>query len=163
MYEESLAMPFIIRWPGVVKAGSRFKPMIQNIDYAPTFLEIAGLMIPPEIQGRSFVSILKGQIPDDWRKSVYYHYYEFPQPHRVAPHRGVRTEQYKLVHYYRTDEWECFDLKTDPQEMRSVYADPSYAEKARHSSRNWPGWKSNTRCRRWHRNRIHSIANTIVG
>jgi len=128
MYEESLAMPFIIRWPGVVKAGSRFKPMIQNIDYAPTFLEIAGLTIPPEIQGRSFVSILKGQIPDDWRKSVYYHYYEFPQPHHVPPHRGVRTEQYKLVHYYRTDEWECFDLKTDPQEMRSVYADPAYAE-----------------------------------
>ncbi len=129
MYEESLAMPFIIRWPGVVKAGTRYKPMIQNIDYAPTFLEIAGLTIPPEIQGRSFVSILKGRIPDDWRKSLYYHYYEYPQPHRVAPHRGVRTEQYKLVHYYQTDEWEFFDLEKDPQEMRSVYDDPSYADR----------------------------------
>jgi arylsulfatase A-like enzyme len=128
MYEESLKMPFVIRWPGVVRPGTALNPMIQNIDYAPTLLEMAGLDAPPEIQGRSFVPILKGKTPDDWRTSIYYHYYEYPQWHRVAPHYGIRTERYKLIHYCLTDEWELFDLQKDPQEMRSLYNDPQYAD-----------------------------------
>jgi len=127
MYEESLAMPFIIRWPGQVAPGTRFAPMIQNIDYAPTFLEMAGRPAPADVQGRSFAPILRGQTPADWRRSIYYHYYEFPAEHQVARQCGVRTAQHKLIHYYQTDEWELFDLAKDPREMRSVYADPAYA------------------------------------
>lgn len=127
MYEESFRMPFIIRWPGVVKPGSRFTPMIQNIDYAPTFLAMAGLPAPDGVQGRSFLPILKGETPADWRDSLYYHYYEYPMPHGVRPHRGVRTKRYTLVHYYTVGEWELFDLEKDPNQMKSVYADPAQA------------------------------------
>lgn len=128
MYEESLRMPFLIRWPGVIKAGSRNRDLIQNIDFAPTFLEIAGVSAPETIQGRSIVSLLKGQRPDDWRESLYYHYYEFPGAHSVRRHYGVRTERYKLIHFYRKQEWELFDLATDPDEMRNEYANPNYSE-----------------------------------
>ena len=128
MYEESLRMPFVIRWPGTVAPGSRNRDLVQNIDFAPTFLEMAGAMIPDEIQGRSFVSLLKGQGPDDWRKSIYYHYYEFPGAHSVRRHYGVRTERYKLMHFYRKQEWEFFDLATDPDEMRNEYYNPNYQE-----------------------------------
>ena len=121
-------MPFVIRWPGVVRPQTVFEPMIQNIDYAPTFLEMAGLHVPKEIQGESFVPILQGKTPPDWRKSLYYHYYEFPIWHHVAPHRGVRTERYKLIHYYQTGEWELFDLQKDPHEMHSLYTEPEYAD-----------------------------------
>jgi len=127
MYEESLSMPLIVRWPGVVKPGSRFRPMVQNIDYAPTLLEIAGGAAPATVHGRSFVPILGGRTPKDWRTSVYYHYYEFPQDHRVQAHVGVRTDRYKLIYYYPVDQWELFDLDHDPHEMKSVYADPKYA------------------------------------
>jgi len=128
MYEESLRMPFLARWPARIRPGTRMPLMIQNIDYAPTFLEAAGLPIPEDIQGRSLVPLLEGQRPGDWRRSIYYHYYEFPAVHMVAKHYGVRTDRYKLIHYYETDEWECFDLETDPNELRSVYADPEYAQ-----------------------------------
>jgi arylsulfatase A-like enzyme len=127
MYEESLSMPLIVRWPGVVKPGSRFRPMVQNIDYAPTMLEIAGGAAPSTVHGRSLVPILGGRTPKDWRTSVYYHYYEFPQDHRVQAHVGVRTDRYKLISYYPVDQWELFDLQHDPREMKSVYANPSYA------------------------------------
>ncbi|MDA7633446.1 sulfatase [bacterium] len=128
MYEESLRMPFLIRWPGVIKAGSRNRDLIQNIDFAPTFLELAGATTPDAIQGRSIVPLLKGQRPNDWRDSLYYHYYEFPGAHSVRRHYGVRTERYKLIHFYRKQEWEFFDLATDPDEMRNEYGNPNYRE-----------------------------------
>jgi len=127
MYEESLRMPFLARWPARIPPGTRVPEMIQNIDYAPTFLEAAGLAVPEDIQGESLVSLMEGRSGGTWRGSIYYHYYEFPAVHMVAKHYGVRTERYKLIHYYETDEWECFDLQTDPDELRSVYDDPAYA------------------------------------
>jgi arylsulfatase A-like enzyme len=130
MYEESLKMPFIIRWPGVIKPGSANKEMISNVDFAATFLDVAGCgeQTPKAMQGRSFVPLLKGQTPADWRKSFYYHYYEFPGAHSVAKHYGVRTKRHKLIHYYRVGEWELFDLQSDPHELKSVYDDPAYSE-----------------------------------
>jgi arylsulfatase A-like enzyme len=127
MYEESLRMPFVARWPRRIEAGTRVPQMIQNIDYAPTFIELAGGQVPVDVHGESLVGLLSGDTPDEWRESIYYHYYEYPRPHRVAPHYGVRTERHKLVYYYQTQEWELFDLETDPSEVRSVYADPGYA------------------------------------
>lgn len=127
IYEESLHMPFIIRWPGVVKPGTRFTPFLQNIDYAPTFVEMAGGPIPAGLHGRSIVPILRGATPADWRKSVYYHYYDEAGAHNVANHYGVRTERFTLAHFYGTDEWELFDNEFDPQQLRNVYADPKQA------------------------------------
>ncbi len=128
MYEESLRMPLIVRWPGVVKRGSVDDHLVQNLDFAETFLGIAGVQPPADMQGRSIVPLLKGQSPGDWRKSIYYHYWEFPAVHMVNRHYGVRTDRYKLIYYYELKEWELFDLKKDPQELRSVYDDPSYAD-----------------------------------
>ena len=99
--------------------------MAMNLDFAETFLDIAGAKIPADMQGKSLVPLLTGKTPADWRKSVYYHYYEFPQPHHVHPHYGIRTERYKLIHFYTIDEWELFDLEKDPQEMKSIYAEES--------------------------------------
>jgi len=126
MYEESLRMPFVARWPAKIPAGLRVPHMIQNIDYAPTFLSVAGLPVPEEIQGESLVPLLEGEEPDSWRESIYYHYYEFPAVHMVAKHYGVRTDRHKLIHYYETGEWECFDLERDPHELHNVYTDPDY-------------------------------------
>ncbi len=128
MYEESMRMPLIVRWPGVVKAGSEDKHLVQNLDFAQTFLDIAGVKADPAMQGRSIVPLLKGQAPADWRTSIYYHYYEYPRPHRVQKHYGVRTDRYKLIYYYPVDEWELFDLHKDPDELNSVYGHPAYAE-----------------------------------
>jgi len=127
MYEESLGMPFLARWPARIAAGTRVPQMIQNIDYAPTFLELAGQPVAQDVQGESLVGLMTGEPPAGWRESIYYHYYEYPQPHRVAPHYGVRTDRHKLVYYYQTDEWELFDLVDDPNELRSVYDDPARA------------------------------------
>lgn len=104
IYEESLHMPFIIRWPGVVKPGTRFTSFIQNIDYGPTFVEMAGSKTPDGLHGKSFVPILRGDKPADWRKSIYYHYYD-PR-HGVAKHYGLRSDRYTLAHFYDTMEWE---------------------------------------------------------
>ncbi len=128
MYEESLRMPFLIRYPGKVKAGSVNDGMILNVDFAPTFLEYAGLSIPADIQGRSIVPLLRGEKPKDWRTSMYYRYYHYPQDHRVQPHHGIRTERYKLIYFNKINEWELFDLQKDPHELRSVYADAAYGE-----------------------------------
>lgn len=127
IYEESLHMPFIISWPGVVKPGTRFTPFIQNIDYAPTFVDMAGGKIPAGLHGKSIVPILRGKTPANWRNSVYYHYYDKNGAHNVANHYGVRTDRYTLAYYYATDEWELFDNEKDPQQLRSVYSDPDYA------------------------------------
>ena len=126
IYEESLHMPLILRWPGVVNPGSRFKQLVQNIDYASTFCEITGAKAADNLHGRSFVPILRGETPDQWRKSVYYHYYD--RGHGVARHYGMRDHRYTLAHFYETDEWELFDLEKDPKQLKSVYSDPAYAE-----------------------------------
>ena len=129
MYEESLEMPLIIKWPGVTKPGSRSTAMVQNIDYGETFLEAAGAPIPDDMQGHSLVPLLKGETPEDWRKSIYYHYYEYPSVHMVPRHNGVRTEKYKLIQFYEFGEWEFYDLEADPDEITNQYDNPEYAAK----------------------------------
>ncbi|MCP5537548.1 MAG: sulfatase [Akkermansiaceae bacterium] len=125
MFEESFKMPFLIRWPGVVKAGSRPEAMIQNIDYAPTFLAAAGLSAPDEVQGKSILPILKDP-SKSVRESLYYAYYEVGE-HAVPQHFGVRTATHKLFYIPSTQEWQMFDLKKDPQEMTNVAENPEYA------------------------------------
>lgn len=128
MYEESFRMPLLVRWPGKTVPGTRSSALTQNIDFAPTFLEAAGVPIPEDVQGESLVPLLKGERPADWRDALYYHYYHYPSVHHVARHYGVRTDRCKLIHYYNTDEWELFDLQKDPQELNSVYNNPEYAQ-----------------------------------
>ncbi|MCP5516182.1 MAG: sulfatase-like hydrolase/transferase [Verrucomicrobiales bacterium] len=129
MFEESLKMPFLIRWPGVIPAGVRSEALIQNIDYAPTFLDVAGVSVPSEIQGRSLVPVLKnaGRPTADWRDAIYYAYYENVAAHNVPMHDGVRSAHHKLMFFPRTREWQLFDLEKDPLELRSVHDDPAYA------------------------------------
>lgn len=130
MYEESLRTPLLIHWPGHGRPASETELMVQNIDMAPTFLELAGVPVPGDMQGRSLVPLLEGEEPSDWRDSIYYHYYQdVATTHHVQPHYGVRTERYKLIHFYMINEWELFDLKKDPNEMKSVYGNPEYSAK----------------------------------
>ncbi|MBI3861966.1 MAG: sulfatase [Planctomycetia bacterium] len=128
MYEESLRMPLMIRWPGKVKPGSVSSDFVSNLDFAETLLEAAGVSVPADMQGRSLVSVLEGRTPADWRKTHYYQYYEFPAVHSVPRHYGVRTARHKLIHFYQLGEWELFDLEQDPHEMQSVYDDPKNAD-----------------------------------
>ncbi len=128
MYEESVRTPLVVRWPGGAKPGSHVTQMVQNIDMAATFVELAGGEVPAEFQGESLVPLLRGQRPK-WRDSIYYHYYQGSKStHKVHRHRGVRTERHKLIHFTEIDEWELFDLEGDPHELKSVYGDPAYAE-----------------------------------
>ncbi len=132
MYEESFRTPFIAKWPGKIKAGSVNTDLVQNIDFAETFLELANAPIPSDMQGRSVVPLLIGKTPDDWRKSLYYHYYEFPQPHHVPRHEGVFDGQQKLIRFYgegvkNGEEWEFYDLKNDPSEMHNCFGKPENA------------------------------------
>jgi len=129
IFEESLRTPMLIRWPNVAKPGTVCTDIVSTIDFAPTFLEAAGMAFPPGIHGQSLTPVLKGETPKDWRKSFYYHYYEYPGPHDVHKHYGVVTDQYKLVRFYElgTDSWELFDRKADPKELRSVYGQSEYA------------------------------------
>jgi arylsulfatase A-like enzyme len=126
MYEESLKMPLIIHWPGETKPGSKNTDLVQNLDYAETFLEMAGAPIPEDMQGRSLVPLLKGE-KTDWRDAIYYHYFEYPSVHMVARHNGVRSERFKLIQFYQFGEWEFYDLKIDPQELANQYENPKYA------------------------------------
>jgi arylsulfatase A-like enzyme len=129
MYEESFRTPLLVRWPGHVAGGSVEKRIVSNLDFAETFLDIADVEVPGDMQGASLVPLFEGRPVDDWRDSFYYHYYEGPPAvHTVARHYGVATDRYKLIHYYDLDQWELFDLEDDPQEMMSVYSDPNYAE-----------------------------------
>jgi arylsulfatase A-like enzyme len=128
MYEESLTMPLLVRWPARVKAGSVNNDMVLNVDFAPTLLDVAGERVPADMQGRSFLPLLRGQTPRDWRTSMYYRYYHYPQDHRVQPHYGVRTELYKLIFFNKIAQWELYDLKADPHELKNLYADPAQAE-----------------------------------
>ncbi len=130
MYEESLKMPLIVRWPGVTDPGSESEALVQNLDFAQTLLDMAGVEAPSAMQGRSLVPILQGETPADWRTSIYYQYFEFPQPHHVHPHEGVRTDRHKLIHFYTLDQWELFDLEADPDELHNVYGSAAYADVA---------------------------------
>jgi len=127
MYEESLKMPLIVKWPGVTQPGTTSDLMVQNLDYAETFLEMANVEIPSDMQGASLVPLLKGEQHEDWRDAIYYHYYEFPSVHMVSRHYGVRTERYKLMYFYQLDEWEFYDLQEDPDELTNQYANQQYA------------------------------------
>jgi len=128
MYEESFRTPLLIRYPKEIKSGSVVDKLIQNLDFAPTFLDFAGVDIPEEIQGESFRNIVNGK-SDEWRDALYYTYYEYPSVHMVKRHYGVRTDRYKLMHfYYDIDEWEMYDLEKDPSEMKNIYENPAYAD-----------------------------------
>jgi arylsulfatase A-like enzyme len=133
MDEESLRIPLVIRYPKFIKPGSETDLFSLNVDYAPTILDFAGVPIPEDMQGRSLRPILEGNEPADWRKTFYYHYYEHPdfQFQDVPPHYGVRTERYKLIHYYPTEKvaasgWELLDMKVDPLELTNQYGNPQY-------------------------------------
>jgi N-acetylglucosamine-6-sulfatase len=129
MFEESLKMPFLVRWPGKIKPGTRSQALIQNIDYGPTFLDIAGADIPEAMQGRSLKPLFEnggGRTPD-WRDAIYYAYYENAAVHAVPIHDGIRTARHKLMYFPRNGEWNLFDLMTDPHEMKSVHQETAYA------------------------------------
>ena len=128
IYEESLRMPFIVKYPKLVKAGSKNEDIISNIDFAPTLLDLANIKTTQPIQGVSFKSNLEGTTPTDWQKGMYYHYYEFPYWHHVQPHYGIRTQKYTLAHfYYNIDVWELYDLEKDPQQLNNIINAPEYA------------------------------------
>ena len=136
MYEESFRTPLLVRWPNHVKPGSVNTDFVQNIDFAETFLAMAGVEAPEEMQGENIIPLMKGQTPTDWRKSLYYHYYEFPGPHSVRKHEGVSEKRFKLIRYYGKgvpdgEEWEFFDLEKDPSEMKSEYANPEYSNEVK--------------------------------
>ena len=130
MYEQSLRMPLIMRYPKEIAAGQVTKQMALNLDFAPTFLDYAGAAVPADMQGASLRQVARGENPDGWRSSMYYHYYEYPHGwHSVKQHYGVRTEQYKLIHFYNDiDAWELYDLQADPKEINNVYGNAEYAE-----------------------------------
>ena len=128
IYNESFKIPLLIRWPNQITAGTTNDEMVQNLDFAQTFLEAAQIEIPDDMQGESLIPLLKGDTSQWNRESVYYHYYEYPGAHMVKRHYGIVTKKFKLVHfYYDIDEWELYDRKNDPQEMKNVYYDPAYA------------------------------------
>ena len=128
MYEESLRTPLLMRYPKEISAGSKVNALIQNLDFAPTFLDYAGVPIPEDIQGESFRNIVN-QKTENGRDAIYYTYYEYPSVHMVKRHYGVRTERYKLMHfYYDIDEWELYDLEKDPTEMINLYGQKEYEE-----------------------------------
>jgi len=128
IYEESLRTPFMIRYPGVIQPGTSIPQLMVNIDWAPTMLDIAGVEAPKEIQGKSFLPLVKGNT-QHWRKAAYYHYYEFPQPHHVYPHFGVRTEKFTLARFYdQADTWELYDLEKDPGEVNNIYGQKGYEQ-----------------------------------
>jgi arylsulfatase A-like enzyme len=127
MYEPSLRIPLLVSWPGVIQAGSTTRLFAINADYAPTFLDIASLPIPKDIQGHSLIPLLKGESPKDWRSSMYYRYYHDPGHHNTRAHYGVRTQTHKLIHYWKKNAWELFDLSQDPAEQKNIYDAPEAA------------------------------------
>jgi arylsulfatase A-like enzyme len=129
IYDESFKTPLLIRWPNQIKAGMTNEEMVQNLDFAQTFLEAAQIQAPTDMQGESFMPLLKGEVRGWDRDAVYYHYYEYPGWHSVKRHYGIVTKDYKLVHfYYDIDEWELYDRKKDLLEMKNVYQDPEYKD-----------------------------------
>ena len=128
MYEECLRMPFLVRWPAGIKPGSVAPGMALNVDFAPTFLEAAGLPVPADMQGRSLVPLLRGRTPADWRTSMYYRYYHDPGDHNTRAHYGVRTTTHKLISFWKTGQWELFDLVNDPGELHNLYGQPGHEQ-----------------------------------
>jgi arylsulfatase A-like enzyme len=128
MYEKSIKMPFLVRWPGTIKPGTVQDAMAINPDFAPTFMDLAGLSVPADMQGRSLVPLLKGQHPADWRTSWYYRYYHDPGDHNTRAHYGVRTATHKLIYFWKKDQWEMYDLVKDPDELHNRYNDPAQQE-----------------------------------
>jgi arylsulfatase A-like enzyme len=128
IYDESFKTPLLVRWPGVIAPGMVNTQMVQNLDFAQTFLAAANIDAPSDMQGESLIPLFKGET-ENFRDAVYYHYYEYPAVHMVKRHYGIVTQDYKLVHFYDDiDEWELYDRKKDPQELQNVYSDPAYAE-----------------------------------
>ncbi len=128
MYEESFRTPLLIRYPKEIKPGTKISQLVQNLDFFPTFMDYAGVAIPEDVQGESFRKLVSCE-SSEWRDAVYYTYYEYPSVHMVKRHYGVATERYKLMHfYYDIDEWEMYDLQTDPSEMQNIYNNPAYAD-----------------------------------
>ncbi len=127
MYEESIRMPFVVRWPAGITPNTKSDAIGLNIDFAPTFLDLAGLPASPEMQGRSLLPLLKRRTPIDWRTSMYYRYYHDPGDHNTRVHYGVRTRTHKLIHYWKKDQWELFDLTQDPHELHNLYGQPGMA------------------------------------
>ena len=128
IYEESFKTPLLVRWPGMIEPGIENTQMVQNLDFAPTFLAAAGIEVPEYMQGESLIPLFRGET-ENFRDAVYYHYYEYPGAHMVKRHYGIVTEKYKLAHfYYDVDEWELYDRKKDPMEMNNVVDDPAYAD-----------------------------------
>ena len=127
MYDESYRTPLMVKWPGKVQAGSVNSDLVSNLDFAQTFLEMAGVEQPKDMQGASLVPILEGKKPSDWRKSHYYHYYEYPGWHMVHRHEGVYDGRYKLMYFYDIDEWELYDLESDPKEMKNQFKNPEFS------------------------------------
>jgi arylsulfatase A-like enzyme len=125
MYEESLKMPFIVRWPGVIAPGSVQTAMALNVDFAPTFMDLAGLKTPGDMQGRSLMPLFRGKTPRNWRSSMYYRYYHDPGHHNTRAHYGLRTETHKLIYFWKKDQWELYDLRNDPAELHNIYSDPA--------------------------------------
>jgi len=128
MYEESLRMPFLVRWPAGIKPGTRTRAIGLNVDIAPTFLEAAGIAAPSDMQGRSLLPLMRGRTPADWRTSMYYRYYHDPGDHNTRAHYGVRTATHKLIYFWRKDQWELFDLVNDPFELHNLYGEPGQEE-----------------------------------
>jgi len=127
MYEESFRMPLLIRYPKEIRPGAKLDQLVQNLDFAPTFLDYAGVAIPDDMQGESFRKVLSGD-SERFRDHAYYTYYEYPAEHSVMRHYGIRTDRYKLIHFYHDlDYWELYDLDEDPSEMNNVYGKPGYA------------------------------------
>ena len=128
MYEESFRTPLLVRWPDKIKPGTVNSNLVQNLDFAETFLDAAGVDIPDDMQGESLLPLF-AENDKDWRNGLYYHYYEYPAFHAVKRHYGVSTDRYKLIHfYYDVDEWELYDLVKDPDEMQNVIDNPEYQQ-----------------------------------
>lgn len=132
MYRESFRTPLIVSWPGVIRPNAVSGAPVMNLDIGETFLDAAGVEIPSDMQGKSFLPILKGETPAGWRKYVYYHYYESGGEHNVAKHVGVRSDRYKLIYFYENDQWEFYDLNKDPGELNNVYGKLSYKRALKH-------------------------------
>jgi len=125
MYEESFRMPFLMRWPKTIRPGGVVDALAINCDFAPTFLDVAGLPVPADMQGVSLVPLLKGRRPANWRTAIYYRYYHDPGDHNTRAHYGIRTETHKLIYYWTKDQWECYNLVEDPKEMHNIYNEPA--------------------------------------
>ncbi len=126
MYKESFRTPLIVSWPGTIKPGTKSNVPVMNLDIGETLLDAAGAKIPDDMQGRSFLPVLKGEKPADWRKYVYYHYYVDGGEHNVAKQVGVRSKRYKLIYFYENDEWELYDMKNDPHEVNNIFGNADY-------------------------------------